>query len=426
MKVEIDEITPVKKSLKIVIPQEVVAEAYTHAYADLRRKAKVPGFRVGKVPVALLEKKYGPSITDDIIRKLIPDYYEKAVEETGIFPVDMPSFENIEAKKNAPLSFTATVEVRPSIVLSDYSNISLPRKAIVVSDADVEKALEAERESHGQLEACGENYPIVSNDYAIINFEGTLGGQGVEGGKSEGYTLQVGSKAFPEPFETSLLGKKKGDTLSCEVAYPDDFQNKAVAGKSIHFSIEVIEVKKKVLPACDDEFAKDQGQPTLAAYKEHLKAGILKQRESQQQQEQKKVLVDRLIAAHPFEVPSSLVSHELHTMMDYFQNPGTKKEEMETLVKELAPLAERRVKEALILSEISKREKIEISDTEVEQEIEAIAKRRGYPIAEMKQKFYRKEGAVSGLKSQIRESKALDLVFSQSKFEEIVEKGEKS
>ncbi len=426
MKVEIDEITSVKKSLKVVIPQEIVSEAYIHAYADLSKKVKVPGFRLGKVPVSLLEKKYGPSVTDDIIRKLVPDYYQKAVEEAGIFPVDMPSFENIEAKKDAPMSFTATVEVRPKIVLSGYGDIPVPRKPLKVADEEVEKTLEHERESQGQLEACAEDYPIVSNDYAIINFDGTIEGKTVEGGKNEGYTIQLGSKTFPEPFESSLLGKKKGDRFNCEVSYPEDFQNKTIAGQTIHFDIEVVEVKKKVLPARDDEFAKDLGHASLDAYKVHLKELLLKQKENQQEQEQKKVLVDQLITTHPFEVPSSLVSHELQTMMDYFQNPESKPEDTQTLMKELEPLAARRVKEALILNEIAKQEKIEVSDAEVEDEIVAMAKRRGFPVQEMKQKFYQKEGAVNGLKSQIKESKALDLVFSKARFEDVVEKGEKS
>lgn len=431
MKIQVDEITPVKKTLKVVIPQEVVSEAYSSAYADLNKKVKVPGFRTGKVPAALLEKRFGPSVTDDIIRKLIPDYYQKAIEETGILPVEPPSFENIDAKKDAALSFTATVEVRPLIALSDYKNILLTRKKIEVSAEDIETALKVEQEKQGRLESCLEDHEIVSSDYVTINFEGTIDGEVIEGGKNEGYTLEMGAKTFPESFESSLIGKKKGDAVEIEVPYPEDFQNKTIAGKTIHFHIDIVEIKEKHLPSIDDEFAKDGGHSNLDTLKEKLKNVLHDQRRYKQEQEQKKVLVDRLISMHPFVVPTSLVAHELLTMMGYFNDQERSEDKVEALRKELEPLAQRRVREALILHEIAEQEKIDVSDEEIENEIEAIAKRRGFPLKEMKQKFYQKEEAISGLKSQIKETKALDLVFSRARFEDvgesdIVEKGEKS
>ncbi|MBN4054288.1 trigger factor [Nitrospira defluvii] len=431
MKVEVDEITPVKKTLKVVIPQEVVSKAYLSAYADLNKKVKVPGFRTGKVPAALLEKRYGPSVTDDIIRKLIPDYYQKAVEETGILPVELPSFENIDAKKDAPLSFTATVEVRPLIALSDYKNIPLSRKEIKITEKDVEKALKAEQEKQGHLEACSDDHAIVSSDYVIINFEGTIDGNVVQDGKNDGYTLEIGSNAFPESFESALLDKKKGDSVESDVPYPEDFQNKAIAGRTIHFRIDIVEIKQKKLPAINDEFAKDAGHSDLETLKIKLNDALRDRKKYEQEQDQKKVLVDRLISKHPFVVPSTLVTHELQTMMAYFKNQETAPDHVEALRKELEPLAQRRVRETLILHEIAEQEKIDVSDAEIENEIEAIAKRRGFPPIEMKQKMYQQEGAISGLKSQIRETKALDLVFSQAQFKDftendVVEKGENS
>ncbi len=249
MKVHVDEITPVKKTLKVIIPQEVVSEAYSSAYADLNKKVKVRGFRTGKVPAALLEKRFGPSVTDDIIRKLIPDYYQKAIEKTGILPVELPSFDHVDAKKDAPLSFTATVEVRPLITLSDYKNMLLSRNKIEVSEVDVEKALKIEQEQQGHLETCADDHAFASADYVIINFEGTINGDVVEDGKSQGYTLEIGSNTFPEPFESSLIGKKKGEAVDVEVRYPEDFQNKTVAGKTLQFHIDIVEIKQKKLPS---------------------------------------------------------------------------------------------------------------------------------------------------------------------------------
>ncbi len=420
MKVQVDEISPVKKSLTIEIPEEVVSKAFVEAYSDLNRQVKVPGFRPGKVPVSLLEKKYGPAIADDIVRKLVPDYYEKAVEETGIFPVEFPSFDKVEAKKGSALSFTATVEVKPSVTIGDYEGIVLTRREAQVSDEDLDKALVAKQEEQSQLEVCTEDHAIVSGDFVIVDFEGFLDGKPVQDGKQAGYTIQVGSNAFPPPLESELTGKKKGDILDLAVPYPEDFQNKAIAGKRVDFHIEIQEVKTKVLPALDDEFAKDLGHETLAELKAKTKEGLLEESKHQQEHEQKKALIDQLIERNPFEIPSSLVARELNGIMGSFPDQKTLGEEAdkrETLMKELEPLARHRVAEALILSEIVKKEAIGVSEEEVEKELVLIAERRGSSLKEVKQAFFQKEGALEGLKSQIKDQKALDLIYSKAKFE---------
>ncbi len=400
MKVQVDEVTPVKKSLTVEIPEEVVSKAFLQAYSDLNRQVRVPGFRQGKVPVSLLEKKYGPSVAEDIIRKLVPDYYEKAVEETGIFPVEFPAFDKIEAKKGSPLSFTATVEVKPVITLGDYEGIVLPQQAVQVSEEELNKALAAQQEQHGQLQACSEGHEIVPHDFVIVNFEGFLEGKPVQDGKQEGYTIEVGSNTFPPPFESELEGKKKGDVLDISVPYPEDFQNKAIAGNTVTFHIEIQEVKEKVLPELDDEFAKDLGHETLNELTEKTRESLLKQAASKQEQEQRKVLIDKLIEKNPFEIPASLAARELETIMKSFPDQkmlSESSEKREAFMKELEPLARHRVAETLILGEIVEKEGIEVTDEEVERELGRIAEQRGAALKEIKQAFYQKEGALEGL-----------------------------
>jgi len=439
MKVQVKEITPIKKSLTVEIPEEVVSKAFSKAYADLGRQVRVPGFRPGKVPVSLLEKKYGPSVADDIMRKLVPDYYQKAVEETGIFPVEFPSFDKIEPKKGTPLSFTATVEVKPVITVSDYKGIVAPLMETTVSEADVDQALVAKQEAHAQLEACPDDYEIASMDFAIVDFEGALDGQLIQDGKQEGYTIHVGSNTFPPPFESELLGKKKGDILDVSVPYPEDFQNKAIAGKSVDFHVEVQEVKKKVLPALDDEFAKDLEYESLEELKAKTKETLEQEAKSKQERDQKKAVVDQLIAANPFEVPSALVAHELNTILGSFpdqQNLAEDSEKKEALMRELEPLARHRAAESLILSQIGEQESLTVTDEAIEDELKAIAERRGSTLKEVKKMFLKKEGALEGLKAQMKESQVLDLIYAQAKFEVMTEaateqaddkaKGEKS
>ncbi len=434
MKVQVEEITSVKKSLTIEIPQEIVSKAFADAYSDLKKQVKVPGFRPGKAPLSLLEKRYGDSVMNDIIRKLVPDYYQKAVEHTGIFPVEFPSFEKVDAKKDAPLSFTAVVEVKPTITLGNYEGIVLPKQKIEVLDADIDKALEARQEQQSQLEACPDDYSVASLDFAILDFEGFSGGEEIKDGKQKGYTIQVGSNTFPEPFESELLGRKKGDVLDITVPYPGDFQNKAIAGKDVHFHVEVQEVKKKVLPLLDDEFAKDLGLETLDALKAETRERLLVEVKLKAERDQKRQLVDKLITLHPLEIPSALVARELNSIMGSFPDQKTLEGEgdkKDTFMKELEPVARHHVAETLILGKISEKEKIEVSDEEVEKELSSIADSRGRPLQEIKRVFYQKEGALEGLKSQLKEQKALDLVYSKAKLEDVpdakkdLQKGEK-
>ncbi len=435
MKVQINEITSVKKSLTIEIPEEVVSKAFSKAYANLGRQVKVPGFRPGKVPLYLLEKKYGPSVTEDIMRELVPDYYQKAVEETGIFPVEFPSFDKIEPKRGEALSFTATVEVKPVITISDYKGVVVPLMETIVTDADVDGALTAKQEQHAQLETCLEDHEIVSDDFAIIDFEGALHGKPIQDGKQAGYTIQIGSKAFPPPFEDELLGKKQGDVFDLSIPYPEDFQNKAIAGKSIDFHIEIQEIKKKVLPALDDEFAKDLEHETLEELKAKTRETLEAEAKHKQEHDQKKALMDKLIEANPFDIPAALVAHELKTIMGSFpdqQGMSEDSEKKEALMRELEPLARHRAAESLILTQIAEQEDIAVGDAAVEAELEAISKRRGATLKEVKKMFYQKEGALEGLKSQMKESQVLDLIYAQAKFEAVAEvaadtaKGEKA
>lgn len=418
MKVQVEEITPVKKSLKIEIPQEVVSNEFDIAYSDLKKKAKLPGFRPGKAPLSLLEKKFGPSVEEDIVRKLIPEYYQKAIKETGLAPVEFPSIEKIELKKGAPLLFTATVEIKPTIQLSNYAGIPVPRKEIKVTDEEVEQTLQRLQEEQGRLEACPEDRAINSSDYAIIDFEGSIDGKPVEQGKAEGYTLQIGSTTFPPEFESSLIGKKKGDRIEVEVPYPADYPNKEIAEKTVHFKIHIKEVKNKVLPRLDDELAKDIGLSSLEELKTKIKNTLLEQRTAQQEHDQKNLLMKKLVEMHPFDVPESTVDRELHAMIDRLQERVQQKLDHEALHKEYESTAKERVKGTFLLNAIADAEKIEVTEQEIDEEIDRLAQHAKVSPQEAKRAIHQQQGSLEGLKGRIREEKALNRVYSLAQFED--------
>ncbi|MFY9270546.1 MAG: trigger factor [Candidatus Manganitrophaceae bacterium] len=418
MKVQVEEVSSVKKTLKIEIPQEVVSGEFTLAYADLKKKATLPGFRPGKIPQGLLEKKFGPSVEEEIVRKLLPDYYQKAIKETGLSPVELPTIEKVELKKGEPLLFTATVEIRPTIGLSNYTGIPVPRKKIRVTEEEVEEALKRLQDQQGHLEAVPEDHTIKTSDYAIIDFEGTLDGRPVEKGSATAYTLQVGSKNFPAEFEAALLGKKKGDQTEVDVPYAADFPNKQIAGKTLHFTIAVKEIKTKVLPPLDDDLAKDVGLSNLQELKEKIWTNFLDQRKAQEEHDQKNLIVKKLVEMHPFDVPESMVDREIHGMIDRFQGNLPQKVDHESLHKEYESIAKERVKGTLILHEIANVEKIEPTEQEIDQEIGRLAERAGVSPAEAKRLIDQQEGSMEGLKARLREEKTLNRVYSLAHFED--------
>ncbi|MBI3803673.1 MAG: trigger factor [Nitrospirae bacterium] len=421
MKVQVEEISPVKKSLKIEIPQDVVTNEFTLAYSDLKKRAKVPGFRPGKVPLPLLEKKFGPSVEEDIVRKLIPDYYQRALKETGLSPVEFPSIEKIEIKKGAPLLFTATVEVRPTFQLSNYAGITVARKEITATDEEVDQTLKKIQDEQGRLESYPDDHPVDSSDYVIIDFVGSIEGKPVDQGQAEGYTLQIGSKIFPPEFEAALLGKKKGEQIEVDVPYPADYHNKEIASKAVHFKVNVKEVKTKVLPPLDDELAKDIGLTSMTELREKIKNTLLEQRKAQQEHDQKNTLMKKLVEMHPFDVPDSMVERELHAMIDRFQERIPQGLDHEALHKEYEPLAKERVKGNFILNAIADTEKIEVTEQEIDEEINQLAQRAKVSAQDAKRAIHQQEGSVEGLKTRIRDEKALNRVLALAQFDDKAE-----
>jgi trigger factor len=422
MKVEVEEITSVKKALKIEIPKEVVSSEFTQAYSKLKKTVKIPGFRPGKVPLAIIEKKFGSAVEEDVVRKLVPDYYQKAIRELALSPVEFPSFDKIEAKKDAPLLFTATVEVRPTVLLSDYSGLILKKNKINVSDEDVEKTLERIQDEQGHQETCPDDHAVVSKDYVTIDFAGSVDGKPMARGSAEGYTLQIGSKTFLPEFEDALLSKKKGAKFEADVPFPDDYQEKEIAGKTVSFKIDLKEIKKKVLPPIDDDLAKDVGLPSLDALKEKVHQSLLDQQRSQQEHDQNSLLIKKLVELHPIDVPPSMVEREVDNSLGSLQKAGPQKVDISAFHKEYEPVARERIQGQFILDAIAEKENISVTNEDIDAEIKSMAMSSGITPEKAREMISKQDGSMEGLKSRIRQDKALKQVYSLAQLKEEGEK----
>ena len=220
MNMEVTELGPMKRALKIEVPAADVTQQFSRAYVELNRQVQIPGFRPGKAPLAILEKRYAKAVEEDVIRKLVPDFYDRAIKQAGINPVvvEIPPLDRVKIKKDAPFTFTATVEIKPKIELRDYkapNPISLPADKRTVTEEQVDRAIEVLREQQARLEAAPAGSALAEGDYAIVDLEGFLEGVPLEGAKKEGHLHRVGSKATVLGIEIDahLIGRREGDVV---------------------------------------------------------------------------------------------------------------------------------------------------------------------------------------------------------------------
>jgi len=417
MKIDIEEITSVRKSLTVEIPEEVINAEFKNLYAEISKKATLPGFRKGKVPLSLIEKKYAAEIEEDVVRKLVPDYYKKAIKEAGLSPVTAPAFEKIEVKRNASLRFKAVVEIMPKMPPLNYKGIAIPRKKVTVNDADVEMGLKELQEAQGQLDVYPDEHEILTSDYAIIDYSVTSEGNSIDQGSNA--LWQVGGKSSLPELDTALMGKKQKDRVEVDIPFSEEHQNKKLAGKTVRFNVEIKAVKRKVIPTLDDEFAKDMGLSSLITLKEKVQLSLTEALQSQQERSQKELLIKKLIEQHPLaELPSSMVESELHATLDRLHQTLPEGADMEALHQQYEPIAKQRVHGTLIMDAIASAEGIEVSSEETEQEVERIAKATKQSSQKVYQILHQRESAMEGLQSRIMLEKALDRVYTLAQFQD--------
>ena len=397
MKLEVTELGPNKRALKIEVPEDEVNRQFAQAYVELNRQVRIPGFRPGKAPLPLLEKRYAKVVEEDLIRKLIPDYYDKAVRQAGLVAVqvEVPPLERAKIKKNAPFSFTATVEIKPSIELRDYkapNPISLKPDKRVVTDEQVAQTLDVLREQHAQLHAAAPGTALGEGDYTVLDIEGFVDSAPLEGAKKEGYLHKVGSKSPVLGIEVdeALLGKKEGDCVEVPQPYPDTHPDPQLAGKTVVFRLAIKAVKHKKLAELDDEFAKDCGAySSLEELKAKLRGEMEATLKREIEESYKDQILKRLVETHHFDIPDSLVERELTAAIrqhmesrmrqrgkiDQAEDFVKQQEEIKKLREELLPESTRRVKLGLILEAIAEKEGIKVEEADVAAELERLAKR---------------------------------------------------
>ena len=421
MRSAVENISTVKKKITIEVPQDDVAKEREKAVAKVAKKAKLPGFRPGKAPRSVVERHYGEDIQADVMNKLIADAYFQAVQEHKISPVDLPEISDVSLDKGSPLSFSATVEVRPNIELGTYDGIEVKEEPLTVSDEELEQTINRLREMYAQLEVV-EGRPAEKGDSLIMDFEGFRDGKSIEGAKASDHMLTLGSGNLIPGFEDQLTGVSKGDAKEIMVSFPADYTNKDLAGKDAVFKVMVKEIKRAVMPEVNDDFAKDIGNHNTV---EELRARVKEDMEARKRDElassQREELLSKLVDAHTFDVPPGMVERELQAMMKQQavrlarQGMDVKSFDAEKYREERLPLAERRVKGLLILDAVADREKVTVIEEELTAELQVLSRKSGQPVETIKKYYESQEGGMDNLRSSLIQEKTLTLLLSRAK-----------
>jgi trigger factor len=422
MKSVVEDISTVKKKLSIEILPDAVTKEMDKAIADVAKKAKIPGFRPGKAPKNIVEKHYGDEVRSEVMQRLVTESYLQALQEHNLNPVDMPQIENVSPlAKGSSLTFTATVEVRPHIELGVYDGIEVKEENITVSDEEVNQTLDRLRDMYAQLEVV-EGRPLEKEDTAIIDFEGFREGKPIEGAKAADYMLSLGSNSLIPGFEEQLVGMNRGETREIKVTFPADYNNKDLAGKAAAFTVTLKEIKKKVLPELNDEFAKDIGNnATVAELKEGIKKDIEVRKKNDQASAQREALLSKLVDSHSFDVPPGMVERELQSMA---RSQATRLARRGVDVNsfdyakfrdENRGLADKRARGILLLDVIAEKEKLEVTDQEVNSALAVMARSAGQTVDAIKKYYESLDGGLDNLRASLVREKALGLLLSRAK-----------
>ncbi|MGA1846170.1 trigger factor [Deferribacter abyssi] len=435
MKVEVKNAEKSQKELSIEIPVEKYNEAFEAEYRKIAPTVNIPGFRKGKAPKSVVLKQFKHRISVNALEKVINESIIQALSEHKINPLNTPDVRDVNFEEGEPITFKVYVDVFPEYDVIKYEGYEFVKEKDEVIEEDVDKVLEKLRMQNISYEPA-DDAEVQDGDMVVIDFEGFIDEEPFEGGNAKDYSFIIGSKTLLEEFEKGIIGHKKGDEFEIEVTFPENYFEKSLAGKKAVFKINIKEVKKKIEPELNDDFAKDVDEECNTI--EDLRVKVRRDLEEEVEQIAKENLYDKviekLIEENPFDVPDTLIKEQAErlatqTMQQYQYMYGVNPDQLglnkEKLVEEYWNLAEKQIKSALILNKIAEKEKIEVTDEEVDKKIEELASKLKKNVDEYKKELER-FGGINNLKNNILTDKIFDFIFSKNKIEEkIVTKEER-
>ncbi len=417
-----------KAVLKMEIDEKNFEKAVQKAYLKNRGMFNIPGFRRGKAPRKLIEINYGEGIFyEEALNIILPETYAEAIKELELEVVDYPEIDIEQLEKGKPVIIKAEVTVKPEVKLGEYKSIEVEKVEYNVTDEDVENQLTSIQKTNARILEAPDR-ETKEGDLLLVDFEGYVDGEQFEGGTAENQTIEIGSNQFIPGFEEQLVGKKKGDNIEVEVIFPEDYFKESLKGKEALFKVAIKEVKEKELPKLDDEFAKDVSEyDTLEELKKDIKKKLEEDAKKREEIENETKVIEKAVETCEVDIPEVMIDTQVENeirqfeytirmqgidMEQYFNITNTT---VDDLKENLKPRAEVKVRTDLVLDAISKAENIEVSDEEVDEELEKMAKEYNQEDVE---KFVEdmKKGDLGYIKSGIIRDKTIKKLFDYVKF----------
>ena len=426
MSLQVEKLEKNMAKLTIEVDAQEFSRAVENAYQKNKGKISVPGFRKGKVPRKMIEQMYGKGVFyEDAANEIIPDAYEKAVEECEETIVSSPKIDVTQIEEGKPFIFTAEVALKPEVTLGAYKGIEVEKVDTTVTDEEIEEDLQQQRENNARTVSV-EGRPVQNGDIAVIDYEGFVDGVAFEGGKGENHNLTIGSHSFIDTFEEQLIGKNAGESCEVHVTFPEEYHAKELAGKPAVFRVTVKEIKEKQLPELNDEFAGEVSEfETLAEYKDDIRKKLTEKKEEDAKAKKEDDVIQAIIDGAQMDIPEAMVETQQRQLVDdfaqrlqmqglsmdqYFQFTGMTYDKMMEQVK---PQAESRIQSRLVLEAVAAAENIAASEEEYDAEIERMAKM--YQLEADKVKEMMGEQGRKQIMEDLAVRKAVEFVVGESK-----------
>jgi trigger factor len=412
LRVDIREGKAWKRTLEIEVPKENVDEEFEAAYQKFRGEAKIPGFRKGKAPMDLVKKRFKGAIEREVLETLVPKAYEDAVSEADLSPISLPEVKDVEFKEGTALKFKAEIEVKPEVEVKDYAGLEVIKGVVEITDRDVEQSVGYLREDLAQLHPVEREAKL--HDYLVVDL---IKDQDGKEDKLQNHELFLDPHNMIKEFQTALVGSKAGEKKEFEVTYPADFHNKQLAGKKVKYEITIKEVKEKVLPEVNDNLVKTVGKfKTVEELKNKIRDGLLKKAQREAEVQVKNELISQVIKRNPFEVPETLISYYMDSLIKDLKSKYKKVDE-EKVRKDYREIAIGHIKWDFFFHRIADKENIKTNQEDLEAWMDAFAKDYKMKIEDAK-KLLENPSQIKRIKEELLEKKVLDFLRRSAKIKE--------
>lgn len=411
------------RELVLDVPAEDVSKAFRNVTRNYQRYARIPGFRPGKVPEAVIRRKYANEIRKDVIDGLLPERFNKAVREAGVTPVGQPQVTELTVEEGQPLHVKAVFEYIPEFSIEGYKDVTVPKPSVEITDEEFRQEMENLRESRATVEPVEEDRPLREGDWALISYTGKI--EGMEDAapiKSDEALVEIGGKDTVEAFTSALRGATVGQQLHVSASYPAEYPQAQLAGKTVDYDIDVKGIKKRNVPELNDEFAKELGEyENLAELENRVREHLENRKKRSVEGETKDKLFQALIDRFPFPVPESLVQEQIDARLDRglraLAAQGMSTDQMRQLDFGRLREAQREsaaaeVKASLLLAKISQAENVEVTDDEVDREIQIAAIQSREPLDALRARLTQ-DGGLARIREQLKREKTAQLLYER-------------